>query len=347
MRFAPLAAAVALSLTLIPAAADDACVTVPVIGGRGPPPHLLCGPEPGSTPRGQLVLFFVGSGGTPPAPNAPFVQHARSLGFHFFGLSYPDAPSVGSFCESSGRQLADPDCDYRIRKIRLFGGRYNASTPCTAKDGCVEPALLGGVAQFSAVVQASAKRGGGWASFTDAAAPGGIAWSKVVAAGTSQGAGMALLVGQLHPLAGVVQLAGVDDININGADPASTPAPWVLRNRSGATPIERVWGLGNVWGFCCAYWHANWAAIGMLGPLASVDGGVAGLGGSHKLCSSVNASGISGHGMPHQYPGYGDAWTLMLTGKPPPGTAGTARQASPGDCSCPGDVQAVVTLQES
>ena len=52
-------------------------------------------------PRNQLVLFFVGSGGTPPQPSAPFVQHARKLGFHFFGVSYPDAPSVGAFCEGS------------------------------------------------------------------------------------------------------------------------------------------------------------------------------------------------------------------------------------------------------
>jgi hypothetical protein len=244
-------------------AALDACTTVPVIGGATQAPHLLCEPLPGVAPRGQLVLFFgpISLHHVPP-PTQPFVQHARSLGFHYFGVSYPDSPAIFQF--GAEHQQSDPDCDYKIRMIRLLGGRYNESAPCTAVEGCVEPATLGGLAQFQAVVQQMAAKPGGWERFADKAQPGGVAWSKIVTAGHSQGSGMALLVGQMHEVAQVVQLSGVDDIDSNGAVPASTAAPWVRTNRSGATPIDRVWGLGNVWGFCCAGWRANWAAIGML-----------------------------------------------------------------------------------
>ena len=94
----------------------------------------------------------------------------------------------------------------------------------------------------------------------------------------------------------------------------------------------------QVWGFCCAYWHANWPAIGMLGPMASVDRGLGGAVGSHQLCSSRKPSGgISGHGMPAEYKGYADVWTLMLTGKPPPAAANTTERPAQavGQCACP------------
>ena len=238
--------------------------------------------------------------------------------------------------------MQDQECDYRIRMIRLYGGRYNATAPCTSQAGCVEPASLGGMEQFQAAVKAQP----GWQSFTDSAQPGGIAWGKVVAAGHSQGAGMALLVGQQHALAQVVQLAGVDDIS--GA--TGRAAPWVRQNGSGATAVSRVWGLGNVFGFCCEHWHATWPSIGMAGPMVSIDGGGGGggqpFGGSRQFCSRANSSGISGHGMPLQYAGYmyADVWTLMLTGQPPHPDERKIRSSAPreegeegeeGACACP------------
>ena len=68
-----------------------------VTKGTNQAPHLLCEPLPGVAPRGQLVRFFEPTSlqHVPPA-NQPFVQHARSLGFHFFGVSYPDSPAISS-----------------------------------------------------------------------------------------------------------------------------------------------------------------------------------------------------------------------------------------------------------
>ena len=68
--------------------------------------------------------------------------------------------------------------------------------------------------------------GGEWCRvFTDPRAGNTVVpvWRNLITAGHSQGAGMALLLGEEHALAGMVQLAGVDDTS----PPGNTPAPWI------------------------------------------------------------------------------------------------------------------------
>ena len=266
------------------AASNGTCFHVPLAGVSEPAraAHLLCEPAPHIKPRNELVLFFCGSGGEPPVPGAAFVQHALSLGFHFFGVSYADSPSVGAFCAARNY---DPQCYSRIRTIRLDGGMYADNATCTEANGCVLPAL-GGMKQFETVLRATAGTRPSWKPFVGAKSK--ITWKSIVAAGESQGAGMALMLGIRLSLASVVQLAGVDDVVPSSTAPSGlVPAPWVVQKNKFATPPERTWGFGNVNGFCCQYWHATWPAAKLTGPLVSVDNGAAPpYGGSHRESTS-------------------------------------------------------------
>ena len=286
------------------------------------------------------MLFFTGSGGYPHVlPGAAFVQHALSLGFHFFAVSYANSPSVGGFCAARNYE---PQCYLRIRTIRLDGGMYSDNATCAEKNGCVLPAL-GAMTQFEAVLRATAGKRPTWKPFVLARSK--IAWRSIVAAGHSQGAGMALMLGIRLNLASVVQLSGVDDTIPSLVAPSGlVPAPWLVHKNKFATPPSRIWGLGNVNGFCCKHWHATWPAAKVTGPLVSVDGAAPPYGGSHQLCSRLNLTatwrpgGQGQHGAPYEYAGYADVWTLMLTNKPQTGTTGAntsqASHTAAEDCAC-------------
>ena len=72
----------------------------------------------------------------------------------------------------------------------------------------------------------------GWGSFIDGPPAGAStrpAWGKVIAAGHSQGAGQALLIGKNHSVDRVLMFAGVDDIVTQGPTGEElVPAPWVI-----------------------------------------------------------------------------------------------------------------------
>jgi hypothetical protein len=97
----------------------------------------------------------------------------------------------------------------------------------------------------------------GWAGFVHLGLPD---WSKVVVGGSSQGAGMALMVSQAHRVAASLQFAGVDDVIYSTGNTSKlVAAPWITEgNRAPKTPLKSVFGFSNVRGFCCEYWRINW-----------------------------------------------------------------------------------------
>jgi hypothetical protein len=132
-------------------------------------------------------------------------------------LDYPNWPTVGKSCRWAP---ATPDCYKMIREQRLWGGGDIAETDA-------------GIPQFKAKLT-----GLGWADY-QTSTPSGFGasvepnWSKIVVSGHSQGAGMALLIGKRHAVAGVVILSG-------GTDNSAT-APWLTE--ASVTPPSLVYGL--------------------------------------------------------------------------------------------------------
>ena len=101
----------------------------------------------------------------------------------------------------------------------------------------------------------------------------------------------------------------------------------------GATPPERLYGLGNARGFCCQAWNLNWPALNMSG-WADVDKAPPG-GGAHMLCSHLD-DGIKGHGAVMQdAKAYGPSWTYMLTRAA--GAAPAAGAPAAEGCTCTPD----------
>ena len=199
-------------------AAPSTCRAVPVKGHR----HVVCTPSNSSLARGQLLLFFGGSGSAPTdyAYAGAFYQQAVDAGFHLISVAYPDAPTVASACQGK-----PPSCFGATRLQRLYDPR------------------TGGMVGFFALLAGlcAHEQPGQWCQYVGsggqtqlAGGAGAVVWPKVVSAGHSQGAGMSLLVGKQHRLAGVVQLAGVDDVYDD--DGRTRAAPWVLN--ASATPPE-------------------------------------------------------------------------------------------------------------
>lgn len=254
-------------------------------------PHVVCPPANGTHPRGELLLYFGGSWSTPSCCGN-FYTHAAKLGFHVISISYLDAPSLANVC---GHEA--PSCYETLRTDRL----YNATT--------------GGMPRLSSLLDELTRDNSteGWAQFWAGSQQphtiDGIAWYKIVTAGHSQGAGMALFVAKRFAVAGVAQLGGVVDVIHHGDQ--RLPAPWVLR--PGVTPARKLYGLGNGRGKCCHDWNVNWPVLNMSGWL-NVDSHPPRHGsGGHMLCSHLD-DGLYGHyAILIDEAAYGPSWTYMLT----------------------------------
>jgi len=197
------------------------CANISVLGAGGGS-HVVCEPE---NSRGELMLYFCGSGGQPQGALDGFIPAALQLGYAVIGIRYLDSPSIAEACAKN----PSIDCSKKTRLARLYGGQR-----IVTRDGAI-PRLKALLTKLAA--QNSAR----WSPFV--AEGGRVEWSRVATAGHSQGAGMAIMVAQEHAVARVVQLAGVDDVeSVNQAQ----PAPWV--KEASATPRERFFGLGNVHG---------------------------------------------------------------------------------------------------
>lgn len=263
--------------------------------------HYVCAPELG-TARGELLLYFPGTGGKPTDDDGMvFYAHAQALGFHVASVCYD---SGGTTIASQCGRSSSPSCFSDVRRQKMY----------SVDDGGIPRAL----ALVEQLAGNSVTSGEGWGAFLMSGATQDIDYAKVVAAGHSQGAGMAALLAKDRLLLGVVMLAGVDDVVNTG--PASAAAPWI--SAPSATPEERIFGLGNTRGFACGMWSVDWPAMSLSGWYACDDdgGGVARVPptpASHMLCSTMELPDCS-NGMDYHFAvlrsdAYAPAWRFMLS----------------------------------
>ena len=83
--------------------------------------HVTRVPSSSSQARGELLLYFSGTGVEPSdSTQVDFFDHAASLGFHVFAVDYPNWPTVVLSCNE------DITCFETVRRQRLWGGGATA-----------------------------------------------------------------------------------------------------------------------------------------------------------------------------------------------------------------------------
>jgi hypothetical protein len=267
--------------------------------------HLAYGPVGAS--RGRLAVVLHGSQGNPQA-HTELAGALRTDGYHVVVLRYSAKVYTFGACPDSAA-TTDPDCHRAFRAETVYGdaadplgvSRDHPAIAIDAADSVMNRLLK--VIEYLRVQDPT----GGWAQFQDR--PGGGActvdpafgtctldWSTVAAVGHSQGSGVALYLGKYHPVAKVVMLSGsYDGFALDGG--GHLPAPWVTEGL--AVQSADVGTLQHTADYALGLFTAVEDAIGVTGPVTSVNTTGAPYGGSKRLRTSLASScpwdGAPGH----------------------------------------------------
>lgn len=248
--------------------------------------------RPTGTARGQLVVFFNGSGGAPSAgagtSAGSFFGVARDSGLHVLGVSYVSSSAVGQLCGTND------GCFEPTRTSILLGdlqaGGATALSDLTSDEGVFER-----IAQtLHTLVRGDPN--GGWEQFIDLSKlsepENAVKWSSVIVAGHSQGGGHAALIAKRQRVARVVMLAAPCD------GVGTTPATWLSSSNGYATPPSAFRGLWAAGDTTCARAPAVWRALGI--PTSATSE------------SAATCVGADAHGAPLFCPTNANAWSVGL-----------------------------------
>lgn len=226
----------------------------------------------------RLVVFFNGSGGSPAAgargsTTESFYATARALGLHVFGVSYRSDDSIGGLCKR------DDACFLPTRRTILTGRFEVGADPSLAGIALHEGALARLYAGLRTLAELDAT--GGWDAFLDASATAPadrIRWSKIVAAGHSQGGGHAALVGRTFAVDRVVLLSSPCDQTATG------PASWLDASAAAfaTSPATAYRGLGAPSDPICPAYADAWTALGLDPSSRRADATVCAGAGAHS-----------------------------------------------------------------
>jgi hypothetical protein len=242
-----------------------------------PNKHFVLAPQKPADRKKKLFLYIVGSGISETTAQEMLYAGARR-GYNAIAIAYRNYEAVVPLCARS----PDDDCTGKVREEILTGLDLTPLVTIAPKDA-LEPRL-----QKLLVYLDATYPGEGWGEFLKG---GDIDWSKVSAAGHSQGAGHVAMLAKRHEMARSVMISGVADLARDGK-----PAPWL--SLPDKTPVDRQYGFTNVADTVVTFAvaEASWKAIGLKGPMTSVDGQKPDFGGSHTLSTAVKpAAGSNIH----------------------------------------------------
>jgi hypothetical protein len=237
-----------------------------------PNKNLVLAPQSPSDRKNKLFLYIVGSGISETTAQEILYAGARR-GYNAIAIAYRNYEAVVPLCARS----SDDNCTGKVREEILTGIDLSPLVTVTPKDA-LEPRLQKLLVYLNATYPSE-----GWGEFLKG---NDIDWSKVSAAGHSQGAGHVALLAKRHEMDRAVMISGVADVTAGGK-----PAPWLsLPNK---TPVDRQYGFTNVADATVTFpvAEASWKAIGLKGPMTSVDGQKPDFGGSHMLSTAVKPIG--------------------------------------------------------
>jgi len=253
---------------------------------------------PSGTPRHKLVVLFNGTGAGPSA----LVSMGNALasdGYHVIGLRYASSVGTQSACPDSALDT-DPDCHRAFRSEVVFGSGVGDPDGYAAN----HPAL--NVTSSNSVVNRLIKLVGhlattfplaDWSQFQDqvdgdcvVVSPqyGGceIDWTKVVALGHSQGAGVALYLGKQFPLSRVGMLSGAYDAFYVSETSSYLVAPWVTEGDF-ATPTSSIATFSHLSDYGLGIQRAVANALGLSGAETNVTTTARPYGGTNRIVTTV------------------------------------------------------------
>lgn len=146
--------------------------------------------------RNKLLIFLPGTGAEP-KNYRKFIQLAAAKGYHAIGLMYPNEPAVNQFCATSGDVTA-----HSRARLEIIDGTDRHTSVAVNPDNAI-------IHRLTALLQYlhKAHPDENWGQFLAAGQP---AWEKILAAGHSQGAGHAGVMGKHYPLHRVILFSGMD-----------------------------------------------------------------------------------------------------------------------------------------
>lgn len=248
--------------------------------------------RPTANPRGKLLVFLNGSGGSPrgavTSPDKNFYGSGRDAGLHVLGLSYRSDKAIGQLCAGS-------DSCFEPARETILRGQFQGGAPADlqgiASDEGVYERLYAALR-----ILAASDANGGWAEYLTpgVGAESSIAWSKILVSGHSQGGGHAALIGRDHAVDRVVMLSSPCDATRN-----DLPASWLTKSAVYKTdPALNYQALGAPGDTICPSHAAAWLALGMPAGARRADA---------TVCASSAA-----HGATLACPENASAWGAML-----------------------------------
>lgn len=276
----------------------DVCFTVtpaeaglPAEGSGATVPQYAL--RPPANARGQLVLFFNGSGGSPRAGTGTsagsFYGVARAQGFHVLAVSYLSGTAVGSLCRND-------DACFEPTRATILTGIEQPGASTSLGEVAPDEGVFERVVATLRLLEAGDPMGG-WARYLDASVTGdaerAIRWESVVVSGHSQGGGHAALIAKRQKVARAVMLASPCD-----GDGAAV-ASWLSSATGWKTPPSDLRGLWTVGDTTCPRAPETWRALGMAASARRDDG---------PLCAGETA-----HAAPLRCASNASTWATMLT----------------------------------
>jgi hypothetical protein len=269
--------------------------TDPAISNDATFTHLAYAPS--GVPLGKLAVVLHGTGSSPQA-YLELAGSLRSAGFHVIVLRYSAALGTLGACPDTGA-ATDPDCHRIFRSETVFGAgvpdptghAYDHPLANINLSNSVMNRLLKLVDYLRTVAP-----GAGWDSFQQRSGTActsmnttygacDLDWTKVVAVGHSQGAGVGLYLGKFFPLSKIVMLSGTyDAYNLGGG--SFTIAPWVAEGGM-ATANTDIGTLLHTSDFGLPLFRAVENALNVTGSEVQVSSSAPPYGGSRRLITSV------------------------------------------------------------
>ncbi|HEX8108225.1 MAG TPA: hypothetical protein VF516_10885, partial [Kofleriaceae bacterium] len=244
--------------------------------------------------NGRLLVYFPGSGGEPEGATAIYETAARR-GYHVIGLVYVNDHSIDEMCKQ------DVSCPGKVLHENLDG---KDRTPVLQVDraNSIENRLV----KLLSWLEHNHPEGK-WGRYLTA--KHNLRWRLIAAMGHSQGGATAAYIGKVRKLGRVAMLSAPSAGFVDATGKVHS-ATWV--KGSFRTDHQRYFLFASTKDPRYPRIEADSAAIGVPGPLTSVDGAKPPYGRSHRLTTSVDAKN------PHNSvleAAFAPVWRTLIGGK--------------------------------
>jgi pimeloyl-ACP methyl ester carboxylesterase len=220
--------------------------------------HVVLTPRT-SGRKQTLLVFLPGTGGRPEFYRS-VLRHAAERGHHAIGLAYPNTDGVNELCAT----MPSPTCQEDAR-VEVITGTPRSALVNVNVANSIDNRLRAVLATLDTRFPTE-----GWDSYL---ANGEPRWDRVIVAGHSQGGGHAAMIARLRVVSRAILFSSTE------------PAPWT--STMFATPRSRLFGFAHRSEPGYAGITASWNLMQLAGPIMSVDGAAAPVGGSHQLQTAV------------------------------------------------------------